>query len=54
MLRLHDNVSSGNAYKVRLLLEQLGLAFERVEYDIDRGATRTSEFLWLAVIRRES
>jgi glutathione S-transferase len=45
MLRLHDNFSSGNAYKVRLLLKQLGLAFERIEYDIDRGATRTSEFL---------
>jgi len=45
MLRLHDNASSGNAYKVRLLLTQLGLAFERVEYDTDRGDTRTAEFL---------
>jgi glutathione S-transferase len=45
MLRLHDNASSGNAYKVRLLLAQLGVAFERLEYDIDRGATRTPEFL---------
>jgi len=45
MLRLHDNASSGNAYKVRLLLTQLGRKFERVDYDTDRGATRTSEFL---------
>jgi glutathione S-transferase len=45
MLRLHDNASSGNAYKVRLLLAQRGLPFERIEYDIDRGATRTPEFL---------
>ena len=45
MLRLHDNASSGNAYKVRLLLSQLGLPFERLAYDIDRGATRTPEFL---------
>jgi glutathione S-transferase len=45
MLRLHDSASSGNAYKVRLLLKQLGLGFERVEYDVDRGATRTPEFL---------
>ena len=45
MLRLHDNASSGNAYKVRLLLSQLGIPFERIEYDIDRGATRTPEFL---------
>jgi glutathione S-transferase len=45
MLRLHDNASSGNAYKVRLLLAQLGIPHERIEYDIDRGATRTPEFL---------
>lgn len=45
MLRLHDNVSSGNGYKVRLLLTLLGIPFERVEYDIDRGATRTPAFL---------
>jgi len=45
MLRLHDNSSSGNAYKVRLLLNQLGLRFERIEYNIDRGETRTTEFL---------
>ena len=38
---LHDNLSSGNRYKVRLLLAQLGLPFERIEYDIDRGETRT-------------
>ena len=45
MLRLHDSASSGNAYKVRLLLTQLGRKFERIEYDIDHGATRTPEFL---------
>ncbi len=45
MIRLHDNLSSGNGYKVRLLLAQLGIPFERVEYDIDEGETRTPEFL---------
>ena len=45
MLRLHDSASSGNAYKVRLLLTQLGIPFERIEYDTDHGATRTPEFL---------
>ena len=45
MLRLHDSASSGNAYKVRLLLTQLGIPFERIEYDLDNGATRTPEFL---------
>jgi glutathione S-transferase len=44
MIRLHDNLSSGNGYKVRLLLAQLGIPFERVEYDIDEGETRTPEF----------
>ncbi|MGI9091698.1 MAG: glutathione S-transferase family protein [Gemmatimonadaceae bacterium] len=42
---LHDNLSSGNGYKVRLLLTQLGLPFERIEYDIDRSETRAPEFL---------
>jgi len=42
---LHDNLSSGNGYKVRLLLAQLGLPCGRIEYDIDRGETRTPEFL---------
>ena len=45
MIRLHDNLSSGNGYKARLLLAQLGVPFERVEYDIDRAETRTPEFL---------
>jgi glutathione S-transferase len=45
MLRLYDNLESGNAYKVRLLLCQLGIPFERVELDILRGETRTPAFL---------
>lgn len=47
MLRLHDHITSGNGYKVRLLLTLLGLPFTRVEYDIDRGETRRPEFLRL-------
>jgi len=45
VLRLYDYLESGNGYKVRLLLTQLGVAFERVELDIMKGATRTPEFL---------
>jgi glutathione S-transferase len=45
MMRLHDSLSSGNGYKARLLLAQLRIPFERIEYDIDRGETRTPEFL---------
>ena len=45
MLRLYDFLESGNGYKVRLLLTQLGLPFERIELDITKGQTRTPEFL---------
>jgi len=45
VLRLYDYFESGNAYKVRLLLTQLGLRFEHVELDIVKGETRTPEFL---------
>jgi glutathione S-transferase len=45
MLTLYDFLDSGNAYKVRLLLTQLGLPFRRVELDIDKGETRTPAFL---------
>jgi glutathione S-transferase len=34
MIRLHDSLISGNGYKVWLLLAQLGIPFERVEYDL--------------------
>ena len=47
MLRLHDHLTSGNGYKVRLMLTLLAIPFERIEYDIDRGATRTPDFLRL-------
>jgi glutathione S-transferase len=43
--RLYDYLPSGNGYKVRLVLRQLGLSYELVELDIKRGATRTPEFL---------
>jgi glutathione S-transferase len=45
MLRLYDYLPSGNGYKVRLLLAQLGVPFEIVEKDILRGETRTPDFL---------
>ena len=45
MLRLHDFRESGNGYKVRLLLAQLGQKYDWTEVDIDRGETRKPEFL---------
>ena len=42
---LHDYLPSGNGYKVRLLLTQLGIPFRRIEYDVTGGETRTADFL---------
>jgi glutathione S-transferase len=44
-MHLFDYLDSGNGYKVRLLLAQLGLKYEWTHVDIDAGATRTPEFL---------
>jgi glutathione S-transferase len=43
-IRLHDYDASANCYKVRLLLAQLGLEYERVPVDIFAGETLTDEF----------
>jgi glutathione S-transferase len=45
MLRLYDYLDSGNGYKVRLLLAQLGAPYELVELDILAGETRTPAYL---------
>ena len=45
MLTLYDYLPSGNGYKVRLLLAQLGHRFRLVEKDIMKGETRTPGFL---------
>jgi glutathione S-transferase len=42
---LHDFLDSGNGYKIRLLLAQLGLPFRYHEIDIMKGESRTPEFL---------
>lgn len=45
MLRLYSMQRSGNCYKVRLALAQLGIAYENVEIDILKGETHTPDFL---------
>ena len=44
MFRLYDFLPSGNCYKIRLLLTKLCISFERVEINILKGESRTSEF----------
>jgi glutathione S-transferase len=46
-VKLYNVAYSGNSYKVRLLLAQLGVACEMIEVDILRGESRTPEFLKL-------
>ena len=45
MLKLYDILPSGNSYKVRLLLSELAIPYERVAVDILKGETRTPAFL---------
>ena len=44
MYRLYDSKLSGNAWKVRILMTQLGLPFERVTLDLAKGATADPAF----------
>jgi len=45
MYRLYDFLPSGNGYKVRLLLTQLEIPFERVELNILKGKLAHQSFL---------
>src|ERR1700674_4834464 len=45
MYTLYSMQRSGNSYKVRMALAQLGIPFRLVEIDILRGESRTPEFL---------
>ena len=45
MLKLYDYLPSRNAWKVRLLLNHLGLAYESVPVSIFEGEGRTPAFL---------
>lgn len=47
VLKLYSTQSSGNSYKVRLLLAKLGYPFALMEVDIFAGEHRTPEFLAL-------
>src|SRR5262249_38382884 len=44
-MRLYDDSDSGNSYKVRLVLAQLGIPYELVPIDIEKGESRTAAFL---------
>jgi glutathione S-transferase len=46
-MHLYDFLDSGNGYKVRLLLAQLHRPYDWTHLDIDKGETRTAQFLAL-------
>jgi glutathione S-transferase len=45
MYKLYDFLPSGNCYKIRLLLNQLGIKYERININILSKESRTPEFL---------
>ncbi len=45
MPRLYDYLDSGNGYKIRLLFALLQQPYDWTELDIDKGETRTPQFL---------
>ena len=45
MFKLYEYSPSGNCYKVRLLLTQLNIPFDRTEINILQKESRTPEFL---------
>jgi glutathione S-transferase len=45
MMRLYDFPASANCFKVRMLLAQLDVPYERVPVDIFAGASQTAEYL---------
>ena len=52
MLRLYDSRLSGNSWKIRVLLSQLGLAYERITLDLQKGETREPAFLQISRFAR--
>lgn len=45
MLKLYDSRLSGNAYKIRLLLNALKLPFQRITLNLGAGEARTPEMI---------
>ena len=45
MYKLFNFQRSGNCYKIRLLMNQLGIEYESIDVDILKGESRTEDFL---------
>jgi glutathione S-transferase len=47
MIKLYDHPISGNCYKVRLALNQIGVKYEKINVDIFKGEQNKPEFVAL-------
>ena len=52
MYRLYDSRFSGNAWKLRILMRELGIEFERVSLDLAKGEAESSEFAGISRFQR--
>ncbi|MDA2919232.1 glutathione S-transferase family protein [Desulfobacterota bacterium AH_259_B03_O07] len=52
MIKLYDHPLSGNCYKVRLLLNHLGLEYDRITVDIFKEEHKSEEFKRLNPIQK--
>jgi glutathione S-transferase len=50
--RLYDSKLSGNAWKLRILMRELGIPFERVSLDLAKGEAKSPEFAKVSRFQR--
>ena len=51
MHTLYSMQDSGNCYKLRLVMAQLGIPFRVEDIDILKGESRTPEFLEISLVK---
>lgn len=52
MYRLYDSKMSGNAWKLRFLMNELGIAYERKSLDLAAGEAKSPEFTAISRFQR--
>ena len=52
MYRLYDSRFSGNAWKLRILMRELGIPYERVSLDLAKGEAKSPEFSKISRFQR--
>lgn len=52
MYKIYDSRLSGNAWKLRILMRELGIPFERVSLDLAKGEAESPEFSQISRFQR--